>query len=132
MAHAYLTGYTPLFPKPSQIKQEKPWIKIVRDGREVLDTTTVKGAEEYKRRKWDMRDRQKGRCCLEGFIPECPGLLRRSDCTFEHEDGRGGGKRDDRIVLPDGTWLNGASHSQCNYLKGSRYIPFNAHRPLVG
>ncbi len=59
-----------------------------------------------------------------------PGRLLLKDATFEHEDGRGAGgsKRDDRIVLPDGTWINGVSHLLCNSLKGSRHIPFNEAR----
>jgi hypothetical protein len=91
------------------------------------------GAEaraEYKRRKEAMWERQKGICCLYGFLPQCPGKLLLKDCSFEHEDGRGAGgsKRDDRIVLPDGTWINGVSHLLCNSLKGSRHIPFNKAR----
>ena len=35
---------------------------------------------------------------------------------------------DDRIVLPDGTWINGVSHLQCNSAKGSKHIPFNRAR----
>ena len=132
MSHAYLS-YVPAFPKPSQVKRELPHVKVYPDGREVLQTRLDKpeGAEgraEYKRRKEAMWKRQGAVCCLYGFIPECPGRLLLRDCTFEHEDGRTGGKRDDRIELPDGTWINGVSHGLCNGLKGSRYFPFNEHR----
>lgn len=56
----------------------------------------------------------------------CPGYLYEEDATFEHEYCRGGGKRDDRTELPDGTWVNGAAHMACNYWKGSRHIGYNS------
>ncbi len=132
MSRAYI-NYVPAFPKPSQVKRELPHVKVFPDGREVLQTRLdhPEGAEcraEYKRRKNAMWERQKGICCLYGFLPECPGKLEIKLATFEHEDGRGGGKRDDRISLPDGTWINGVSHLMCNSLKGSRHIPFNKAR----
>ena len=132
MSHAYLT-YVPAFPKPSQMRRELPHVKVFPDGREVCQTRLdhpegAEGRAEYKRRKEAMWERQKGICCLYGFLPECPGKLEIKLATFEHEDGRGGGKRDDRISLPDGTWINGVSHLMCNSLKGSRHIPFNKAR----
>ena len=132
MPHAYLS-YVPAFPKPSQVKRELPHVKVFPDGREVCQTRLdhpegAEGRAEYKRRKKAMWERQKGICCLYGFLPECPGKLLLKLATFEHEDGRGGGKRDDRISLPDGTWINGVSHLMCNSLKGSRHIPFNKAR----
>jgi len=132
MTHAYLT-YVPAFPKPSQMRRELPHVKVFPDGREVCQTRLdhpegAEGRAEYKRRKEAMWERQKGICCLYGFLPECPGKLEIKLATFEHEDGRGGGKRDDRISLPDGTWINGVSHLMCNSLKGSRHIPFNKAR----
>ena len=132
MSHAYPT-YVPAFPKPSQMQRELPHVKVFPDGREVCQTRLdhpegAEGRAEYKRRKKAMWERQKGICCLYGFLPQCPGKLMLKDCTFEHEDGRGAGgsKRDDRIELPDGRRLNGVSHATCNYLKGSKYINFNA------
>ena len=132
MPHAYLS-YVPAFPKPSQMQRELPHVKVFPDGREVCETCLdhpegSEGRAESKRRKEAMWERQKGICCLYGFLPQCPGKLRLKDCTFEHEDGRGGGKRDDRISLPDGTWINGVSHLQCNSAKGSKHIPFNRAR----
>ncbi len=134
MPHAYLT-YVPAFPKPSQVQRELPHVKVFPDGREVCQTRLdhpegAEGRAEYKRRKEAMWERQKGICCLYGFLPECPGKLEIKLATFEHEDGRGGGKRDDRISLPDGTWINGVSHLMCNSLKGSRHIPFNRELSL--
>ena len=132
MSHAYL-GYVPAFPKPSQVERELPCVKVYPDGREVLQTRLdhpegAEGRAEYKRRKEAMWERQKGICCLYGFLPECPGKLLLKQATFEHEDGRGAGKRDDRISLPDGTWINGVSHLLCNGAKGSKHIPFNRAR----
>lgn len=131
MSHAL--SYVPAFPKPCQVKREAPFLRIMRDGREVLQTRLdrpegAEGRAEYKRRKEAMWKRQKGICCLYGFLPQCPGKLMLKDCTFDHEDGRGGGKRDDRISLPDGTWINGVAHLQCNSAKGSKHIPFNRAR----
>lgn len=52
--------------------------------------------------------------------------LERPDLLIR-EDGRTSGHRDDRIELPDGTWINGAAHRSCNSWKGSRRIPYNAN-----
>lgn len=124
MAHAFKDVYVPMFPKPCQIAKEKPWIKIFPDGREVLDTKTEKGAYEYSSRKWKMLERQGRMCCFYGFIPECPGPLRRADATFDHENKRAAGKRDDRIEVK-GIWQNGAAHMTCNGIVGSRRIEYS-------
>ena len=126
MTHAYLSAYIPAFPKPSQVKREPVAVKVFADGREQCNIKTTAGNAEYHRRKWLMWERQGRRCCLEGFLPECPGALRAAECTFEHEHGRTAGHRDDRIELPDGTWINGAAHMVCNGIKGSRKIPYSA------
>jgi hypothetical protein len=133
MSHAYL-HYIPPLPKPKdKPRLDLSAVRVYRDSREVCITALnhpagAEGRKEYKRRIAAMHKRQKGICCLYGFIPECPGKLSLREATFEHEAGRGGGKRDDRIELPDGTWINGVSHLLCNSTKGSRYIPFNEHR----
>ena len=106
-------------------------VTIYRDGREVCMSFGVvrqskQGRNEYRYRIALMAERQGSMCCLYGFCPDCPGSLIGYVPTFEHEHGRGGGKRDDRIVLPDGTWQNGAAHLACNNWKGSRYIAYNA------
>jgi hypothetical protein len=61
--------------------------------------------------------RQQRRCGLCGEL-----LLVLANATFEHEDlrGMGGSRRDDRIVMPDGTMINLAAHGLCNGIKGSR------------
>jgi len=117
-------------PRPGEMKKEPVAVKVFRDGREQCNLLCKEGADEYQRRKWAMRDRQKNRCCLEGIIPDCPGFLAKVDTTFEHEFGRTGGKRDDRIERPNPEtgemeWINGASHFWCNSKKGSRRITYN-------
>jgi len=114
------------FPKPKDQKREPVSAVHVRpDGREVCDLNISAGRAEYRRRVEEMRIRRKHMCCLYGYAPMCTGALRVASATFEHERGRGGGKRDDRVSLPDGTWINGAAHLACNNWKGSRYIDYN-------
>lgn len=117
------------FPKPKDAaKAPCEAFKVMPDGREICDLNTSAGRAEYKCKVERMRLRQYGICCLEGHAPMCPGGLRKEDATFEHENGRGGGKRDDREILPDGTWINGAAHAVCNAWKASRYIAYNDGR----
>lgn len=134
MSHAYLAAYVPAHPKPHQVKKSIAHIKVFPDGREVLQTRLIDpagsaGRPEYKRRLKAMWERQNHVCCLYGFLRECPGALLLQEATFEHENGRG--KRDDRIELPDGTWINGAAHLVCNGLKGSKRIPYNRARNAI-
>lgn len=98
---------------------------IYADGREKCLMKTVLGRELYRARTLEMRTRQGNRCCLEFYAPMCPGPLRVAEATFEHETPKSGGRRDDRIILPDGTWINGAAHAACNVWKGSRHLPYN-------
>lgn len=104
--------------------------KTFPDGREVCYTVgsvkqSLKGRKEYRRRIEQMLARQRGICCLHGHAPMCLGLLALEEATFEHENGRGGGKRDDRIEV-EGRWINGAAHYSCNNWKGSRRIDYNS------
>lgn len=95
------------------------------DGREVCCENRP-GQIEYRRRTMMMAQRQNFIC------PECNRLMDlraerlpyESDVTFDHERPRGfgGGFRDDRIVLPDGTWLNRAVHFWCNSKRGSKRL----------
>lgn len=107
-----------------------PALYITHDGREICrvggNDGTASGQREYKLRVEQMAERQNHICCLYGHAPCCPGSLIGYRATFEHENGRGGGKRDDRIELPDGTWVNGAAHMECNGWKGSRRIDYNS------
>jgi len=88
-------------------------VRVYPDGREVC-TETPQGYREYKRRVGKMVERQERRCCL------CKRRLSAGNATFEHQRRRGmhAAFRDDRIELPDGTWVNGASHWICNSEKG--------------
>lgn len=119
------------FPKPKDMpRTPHPAFKVMPDGREICFTVgrvtqSVRGRKEYRRRTLAMLERQGGRCCLEGYAPMCPGKLNPEEATFEHEHGRGAGKRDDRIVRSTGKWINGAAHATCNVWKGSRYIDYN-------
>jgi hypothetical protein len=118
-----------MFPKPGQVKKKPVAVRVMRDGREICNLLCKEGADEYLRRKMEMRTRQKNRCCLEEIIPDCPGFLAQCDTTFEHEDGRCG--RDDRIErLNPKTGkmerINGAAHFWCNTKKGSRKIQYNS------
>ena len=116
--------------RPGEMKKEQPTVKVFLDGREICNQLTKAGRDEYERRKFAMRDRQGKVCCLKGIIPTCPGFLAKADTTFEHENGRGGGKQDDRIERPNSITgkmepINGAAHAVCNVAKGSRRFNYN-------
>jgi len=102
-------------------------MKRTSDGRVILDLTKAADKRQYKADTETMRQRQGNTCCLRQWAPMCRGWLKPEEATFDHEHGRGmnGGKRDDRIVLPNGDLQNGAAHLACNTWKGSRYIPYN-------
>lgn len=107
-------------------KPPKPAVKVMKDGREICDQLTKAGRDEYERRKRLMWERQKRRCCLEGHVEGCPGVLRWQDAVFEHEAGRGfsGSIRDDRTEV-NGKWINGCAHAVCNSKKASKRIQYN-------
>lgn len=101
-------------------------IKYV-DGKEICVQRTASGRREYKKRTNDMWSRQRGIC------PICTKLMHSWEATFEHEDGRGAGKHDDRIwkkvdICDDSgavievikTPYNFAVHGMCNSEKGSK------------
>lgn len=94
---------------------------LYADGHEICRKDTPEGRILYRDRTLKMLSRQGGRCCL------CDHPLRKDDALFEHQLGRGhgGGKRDDRITLPSGKWLNGAVCWQCNAEKASKNIDYN-------
>jgi len=109
-------GYLPAFPKPKSTitpKQKQALtVRVFRDGREVC-TKTPRGLAEYKRRREEMYERDRGMCCI------CHKFIRtKAEATFEHVNGRGmgGSKRDDRI---EG---NGVAHFKCNTEKGSKSL----------
>lgn len=91
----------------------KPPLIVYSDGREVCNLTKREGLALYRKRVETMLFRQRGLCC------NCKRPLNLEEATFEHEFGRGGGKRDDRIEI-NGERVNGASHGQCNSERGSK------------
>lgn len=106
-------------PKPrrhSSIWRIRPAVITYPGGREICNPVTAEGIAEYRGRVAKMHKRQTGLCC------NCRKPLALSEATFEHEDGRGGGKRDDRIVV-NGKPKNGASHGICNSERGSKRTP---------
>lgn len=108
-------------------KREVPAVKVFRSGREVC-SNTPEGQAEYLKRIEQMCERQGGLCgCGCGRVIVAGDarndIFRQySLATFDHENGRGSGgsRRDDRIVLPDGTLQNRALTFWCNSAKGSK------------
>ena len=92
------------------MKQEKPAVKVMRDGREVCDLTTKAGADEYQRRKRVAWEDQGKLCSI------CHKPLNWYDSTVDHIKvrGMGGGSRDDR----QGNIA--AAHALCNSQRGSK------------
>lgn len=91
--------------------------RVLRDGREICNSNKA-GDAEYKRRTIAMWERQNGLCCNGGeYVP-------KEFATFDHEHGRGGGRRDDRLDLPDGSRINGMSCLLHNHIRGSKKTPF--------
>jgi hypothetical protein len=132
MSHAYLTA--PAFPKPKDtppIEMENRAFITKPDGRQICRNHplagTSEGRAEYKRRITAMLERQNGICCLAVHLNCCAGPLSRKDASFEHEHGRGMGglRRDDRIELPNGDWINGAACVNGNSLKGGNRLRYN-------
>lgn len=80
--------------------------KTTKDGREICNKTPA-GRKEYDNRREQMWNRDKATCWL------CNMYLTLDECTFDHRNGRGGGKRDDRIET------NGVAHYFGNMAKGS-------------
>lgn len=122
----------PAFPKPSQVRKQRPAVKVYPDGREVCDLSTKAGRDEYTHRKKVMWERQGRRCVLQ-ISDQCKARQGRwpfDEITFDHEHGRGmaGGKRDDRIDV-EGKCLNAAVCWWCNSLKSSQNIPYLIDAP---
>ena len=122
----------PAFPKPGQIRKQKPAFREFADGRLVFDLTTKAGRDGYTYSVRKMFEWQGKRCGLI-IAPQCKekqGRWPLSMMTFDHGAGRGmgGGKRTDRVedengkrlVDKDGRPINLAVCPWCNSLKGSR------------
>lgn len=103
-----------------RIKREKMRglaVKVMPDGKErCLDNDA--GRREYALRRNAMAERQNWICgcgCGNRMV-SYPGSV--FSVTFEHVDGRGAGRRDDRIEI-DGTPYNKAFSWSCNIRAGS-------------
>jgi hypothetical protein len=100
--------------KPRRLKGK---VHTYPDGREVCNQFINSGRIVYRNRTLAMRSRQNELCCLCGkWMPE-------DETTFEHENGRTVGKRDDRILIGEKR-INGAAHALCNVAKGSRKVEY--------
>jgi hypothetical protein len=110
----------------SQLKREIVAVKVMPDGKERCNLLCKAGADEYARRKIAMWDRQGRRCALQitDICKQRQGRWPVAEVTFDHEDGRGAGKQDDRIEV-NGVPQNAAVCGWCNCAKGSRKIPYN-------
>lgn len=92
----------------------QPWL-IMPDGREICIESNA-GKREYRNRTLAMRERQ-GELCRW-----CGHWMKENETTFDHDDRRGGGRQDDRILVPSGgrlTRKNAAVHKLCNGERGS-------------
>lgn len=94
-------------------KSNQPAIFKFAGGREICNYRRREGLNIYADRVFAMLKRQKGYCC------NCRQRLDWTEATFEHENGRGGGRRDDRIWIGNKP-INGASHLICNQQRGSK------------
>jgi hypothetical protein len=103
----------------------KHWLSkpavVHRGEREICNPATPEGRAEYAWRKLLLWVRQDGICC------NCRKPLTLSECTFEHEEERAAGRRDDRLAIIENgqlvRHLNGVSHRHCNRLRGSTKTP---------
>lgn len=101
------------------------------DGKERCDLSSKKGRDEYRRRTLEMWARQGKRCALQitDICITLQGRWPQDEIQFDHQHGRGGGKQDDRILVPDPKTgelkrQSGAVCGWCNNAKGSRKVPY--------
>ncbi len=102
--------------RPELFHEFREYVKVMPDGREICNLETKQGKDVYKSRILAMLRRQERKCC------NCRLPLEWNESTFEHENGRGAGKQDDRIMA-NGNRINGASHKLCNQQRGSKRTP---------
>ena len=76
----------PAYPKPSQIRQQRPAFKEHRDGRIVYDLKTKAGMEAYRGEVRKMLTDQKGKCGLQIANPckQRQGRLPFDEAQFGH------------------------------------------------
>lgn len=89
-----------------------PSYETMPDGREIC-TETPAGKREYRARTLVMRWRQ-GELCRW-----CGQWMAEDETTFDHDNRRGAGRRDDRIEVL-GKRQNAAVHKLCNQERGSQ------------
>jgi hypothetical protein len=107
---------TPLRRQRKVKDSEKGVAFVVLDGGREVCTKSNAGRVAYYRRTYDMEVRQNEICplCKRMFYTEC-GIP-----TFDHQDGRTAGRKDERLLMEDGvTWRNAALCGECNCKKGS-------------
>jgi hypothetical protein len=111
--------------KPVPRKNKTPWGWTVGE-REICDTKTSKGRQEYQDRVEAMIRRQNGRCKCGAMLvlyKFSHGMSQQyAVATFGHDipRGRGGMNRDDRIWDKEGNPMNHAECWECNGAKGSK------------
>ena len=118
------------FPKPKDQKKKPEPIKVFPDGREKLNIHCKAGMDEYHRRRLAMWERQGKRCALQitDICRQRQGRWPQDEITYDHFNGRGGGKQDDRIEV-DGKAQNAAVCWPCNHARGSRRVPYLIDAP---
>ena len=115
----------PAYPKPSQIRQQRPAVKVFAGGREVCDMTTKAGRDEYRNRVRIMWERQGKKMRFNDFATmqgeewQAAQLMKQPSSIVGHV-GWGGSRRTDAIIDKEGKWLNMAACCWCNSLKSSR------------
>lgn len=120
----------PAFPKPGQVKQKREAVKVFSGGREKCNILCKAGMDEYHRRRLAMWERQGRRCALQitDICKQRQGRWPQDEITYDHFNGRGGGKQDDRIEV-DGKPQNAAVCWPCNHARGSRRVPYLIDAP---
>jgi hypothetical protein len=113
--------YTPMYPKPGQVKKKPESVRVLKDGREILNMLTKQGRDEYIRRRrvaWESQTEVVGKRTIH-ICSICKQELLWKDATSDHKRSRGmgGGTRDDRQENI------GAAHFLCNQQKGSTIDP---------
>jgi len=87
-------------------------------GPEIYNLETAEGKRLYYGNLYKIEVRQGFQCAI------CERIA-GSRMDFDHEQSRGGGKRDDRIEV-DGKWQNAALCRRCNTEKGSKRYHWNS------
>ena len=92
-------------------------VKVYPDGREVC-SGTPEGMDVYCLRRIEMWERQSSTCAI------CGEWLSSTCITFDHEDGRTSGHKNEKLWRDDGRPMNAAVHLYCNIQRGSKRTPY--------